>query len=313
MKGLDLSREFYKAFGEKMIAEKFPSVVQYIAVGLTGGGSQCYGYDDEISRDHDFEPEFCIFLPDENIVDEKTAFELQKEYEKLPREFAGFTRTATAPAGGRRNGVFRISEFFSRTVGSATGELTAEMWLALPQYALCEATNGEIFVDNYGKITRIRQSLAQYPADIRLKKLAGNLVLMGQSGEYNYSRLLKRGDTAGAQLALFEFAKYAASSAFLINNRYMPYYKWQFKALGELPSLSDLGDKCEFLISTDNSPENAKIKIDIIREIGEEIVKELINDGISAKENIPFEEQGYIINEKIRDVGIRNSHILVGV
>ncbi len=313
MKGLDLSKEFYKAFGEKMIAEKFPETVQYIAVGLAGSGSQCCGYDDELSRDHDFEPEFCIFIPDEDKVSEKTAFLLQKEYEKLPKEFMGFHRTAVAPTGGRRNGVFRISEFFGKTIGSRNGELTSEMWLSLPQYALCEATNGEIFFDGYGELTRIRENLSSYPRDIKLKKLSGNLVLMGQSGEYNFPRLLKRGDTAGAQLALFEFVNHATECAFLINNRYMPYYKWRFRALRELPRLSDLGDKCEFLISTDNSPENAEIKEEIIREIGEETIKELVNDGLLTEKYQSLEEQGYRLNEKIKAVSIRNANILIGV
>ena len=68
MKGLDLARAFYEEYGLPMLEEQFSDVLDKIAIGLTGSGSECYGYDDEISQDHDFEPGFCIFLPEEYTV-----------------------------------------------------------------------------------------------------------------------------------------------------------------------------------------------------------------------------------------------------
>ena len=63
MKGLELSRKYYEEFGKPMLKEQFPEIEHLIAVGLVGSGSDCYGYDDDISHDHDFEPGFCLFLP----------------------------------------------------------------------------------------------------------------------------------------------------------------------------------------------------------------------------------------------------------
>ena len=54
MKGLILSEEYYHQFGTKMIEEIFPKYKEKIAAGLAGDGSECYGFDDEISRDHDW-------------------------------------------------------------------------------------------------------------------------------------------------------------------------------------------------------------------------------------------------------------------
>ena len=62
MKGLELSKAYYEAFGKQMIHDKFPELEKEIAIGLVGSGSECYGYDDEISKDHDFEPGFCMFV-----------------------------------------------------------------------------------------------------------------------------------------------------------------------------------------------------------------------------------------------------------
>ena len=80
MKGLELCEKFYNEYGAFMLRNEFPELEGIIAVGLCGSGSECFGYDDELSKDHDFEPGFCIFIPDESIIDDKTAFRLELQY-----------------------------------------------------------------------------------------------------------------------------------------------------------------------------------------------------------------------------------------
>lgn len=311
MKGLELSKKYYEEFGKPMIHENFPEYEKIIAIGLVGSGSECYGYDDEFSQDHDFEPGFCLFIPDE--IDEKASFNLEKAYNKLPREFRGFKRSTVKPVGGKRNGVFRIKDFYLNKVGSANGELTIEQWLSIPDFSLKEATNGEIFRDDAGEFTAIRNKLISVPKDIRFKKLAGNLLIMAQSGQYNYPRILKRGETASAQLSLFEFANSAMKCFFLLNNEFMPYYKWQFKALRELKNGEFFADYLEFLISTDNSPENALIKITIIDSVCNEIITLLKNNNITKATCNDLEKHAYSVNDFIKDGNLRNSNILIGI
>jgi len=313
MTGLDLARQYYEAFGKEMLQRDFHEILPYLAIGLAGSGSECYGYDDKISRDHDFEPGFCIFLPGENIVDRKTAFQLERAYAKLPKEFMGTERSPLNPVGGNRHGVIRMEEFFLEKLGTPNGNLSAEAWFSVPEYALLEATNGEVFFDPYGLFTEIRAKLRYYPEDVRRKKLAGELLLMGQAGQYNYSRCLARGDTAAAQLALFEFTQSTLHTIYLLNQSYMPYYKWSFRGLKDLPCLSELGEKLEHLISSGNSLKEAKEKTEAVENICSAVCNELRRQGLIHSKSSEMEEVAYAANDAVSDPNIRNLHILYGV
>ncbi len=174
MQGLEISRSYFNEFGLPMLAEGFFEISQYLCCGMFGSGSECLGYDDEESRDHDFEPGFMILLPGEDIVDRRTEFLLERAYAKLPKEYMGLKRSMFAPGGGSRKGVIRAEEFFYDRLGTRDGYLSVAQWLQTPEQYLLEATNGEVYFDNYGLVTEIRQRIAYLPEDIRLKKLAGN-------------------------------------------------------------------------------------------------------------------------------------------
>ena len=313
MGGLELSREFFDAYGKPMLETHFPHLLPKLAAGLFGSGSECFGYDDEISRDHDFEPGFCIFLPGEDEVDRRSAFLLERAYAKLPKEFRGFRRQTLLPVGGARHGVLRTGEFFQAMVGAPDGLLTAAQWLTIPEEALAEAVNGELYFDNLGEVTLIRDSLAEYPADIRLKRLAGQLLLMGQAGQYNYGRCLRHGETAAAQLAAHEFVKSALSAIFLLNRRYQPYYKWSFRSLRALPKLGNLASPLETLISTPNGPEDIPAKEHIIEETALAVASLLREEGLSDLPGGELEAHAYAVNDRIRDGELRNMHILAAV
>ena len=178
---------------------------------------------------------------------------------------------------------------------------------------MAEATNGEVFEDNLGEFTEIRNRLMNMPQDILLKKLAGNLLIMAQSGQYNYPRILNRGETAAAQLSLFEFSNAAMKVCFLLNGKYMPYYKWQFRALRDLPNGAFIADSLEFLISTDNSSENANIKNEIINSVAEEIISILKEKEITKATCNDLEKHAYSVNDFIKDGELRNANILIGI
>lgn len=313
MKGLEIAKAYFDMYGWPMLEAEFGQVLQYLAVGLVGSGSECFGFDDEVSRDHDFEPGFCLFLPGEDVVDRRTAFLLERAYAKQPKEFMGLKRSLMQPVGGPRRGVLRIGDFLMEKTGTEDGRLTLKQWMMIPEASLAETVNGEIFFDHYGEMTEVRQRLAFYPEEVRRKKLAGHLLLMAQSGQYNYMRCLRHGETGAAQLAVCEFVKSAMSAFFLLDGVYQPYYKWAFRALRSLPGREPAADLLEYLLTTDNSEENRDAKYMVIEEIASDLIGELIDRGLTQANCGDLEKHAYSVNDGIGDGLLRNMHVLAGV
>ena len=312
MNGLALSRRYYEQYGRSLLMERFPSIVNQLAVGLAGAGSECMGFDDAVSEDHDFSPGFCIWLPGEEIVDRRTSFLLERAYASLPKEFEGRRRSQMLPVGGARTGVMRMADFFSDKCGDPVGQLTLEQWLTVPTASLAEATNGEVFSDPAGVFSQIRESLRHMPRDARLKRMAGHLLLMAQSGQYNYQRCLDHGETGAAQLAACEFVRHAISVIFLLNDKYEPFYKWAFRAMRDLPLLPELEKELTDIISTPNDPETSFKKYTIIEETASAIISALSDLGFTKASCGDLEKHAYSVNDAVSDGRLRNMHILCG-
>ena len=313
MRGLELARAYYEAHGRPMLAEQFPHLLAHVAVGLFGSGSECFGYDDEISRDHDFEPGFMLLLPGEDVVSRRDAFLLERAYDRLPREFMGLRRGLVKPVGGARRGVLRTAAFFTDKVGAADGVMTVGQWLTVPEHALAEAVNGAVFFDGPGEVTAIRARLSAWPEDIRKKRLAGRLLLMGQAGQYNYPRCLKHGEKGAAQLAAVDFARHCMAAVFLLNGVYQPYYKWAFRAMRGLPRLALLAELMEYLLTTDNDGDMAAAKADVIEGVAADVIAELRRQGLTRADGGDLEQHALSVNGAIADGDIRNLHVLAAV
>ena len=312
MRGLEISERFYREYGERLIAELFPEYKDRIAAGLVGEGSECFGFDDEISRDHDFEAGFCLWITEE---DERLfGFKLERAYAKLPKEFMGLKRETLSPVGGNRRGVMTIESFYRKFIGSAGVPESLKHWLFLSPEMLATATNGKVFSDPSGNFSQIREALKKgYPRDVRLKKLAAHLALAGQAGQYNYERLIARGETGAAQLAIFEFVKNVLSAVFLLNNRYQPFYKWTYMAMRKLPKLSDLETSLSGLTELGNSAAEASGKIEIIEGVCAELIAELKAQNLTDAVCNNLETHAYSVTDKIDDNELRNMHVMDGI
>lgn len=227
--GLALSREYYEAFGIPMIREQFGEYEDRIAVGLAGRGSDCFGYDDALSRDHDWGPDFCMWVTDETYAEIGAA--LQKAYEALPAEFKGYQR-APHVSGRNRRGVIRISEFYRSLVGAERYDQID--WRNVSDASLAAAVNGEVFRDDEQIFTDFRNRLLTgYPEHIFYLKLAEAGAKYAQAAEYNFGRMLERGDEVTARMFVWDGIKEAMRLGLYLEKRYPPHDKWLYRSLQE--------------------------------------------------------------------------------
>ena len=324
--GLKLARAYWNEYGKPLIAERYPEYQGRIAAGLVGHGSECYGFDDELSHDHDFGPGFCLWLTDEDYA--AIGERLQADYESLPDTFMGFgpkSQTARAQGAGRRVGVFRIGDFFESITGyrQAPPADRPHEWLMLDEPTLAAATNGEVFADPLGAFSKTRQGFKLMPEDVRLSLISRRLGMIAQAGQYNLPRMLQRGDGAAAWCAINEFAEAVASLVFLINTPvsagYMPYYKWRFAALRRLSRrmAARLPDACAQLEDVlrlasaacfggvgfgeggKGAAPAAKQVVSIVESICAEIVAELGREGLTDSDETFLEWQRPYVEEHI--------------
>ena len=306
MQGIELSKLYYEEFGRPMLERDFPDHLGKIAVGLVGHGSECFGYDDEISLDHDFEPGFCLWITEED--EKEIGFKLFRAYSKLPKEFMGVKSLGKSALGSNEKGVKTINEFYYAYTGRNGAPETWQDWLYTPSHYFAEATNGDVFYDPLGEFSRIREQIKNgMPEDVRRKKIASCALHMAQSGQYNYKRCISHGELASARLALDKFARNAAEIVFLLEKRHAPYYKWIFRSMKELPQLSYIAYKLERLITL-NSDETLMIEL-LIEEISSDIISVFESQGITEATCNFLESHAYSINDTITDNEIRNLHI----
>lgn len=265
VKGLELSQSFYEDHGKSMISSHFTAYETQIAVGLVGEGSECFGYDDVFSTDHDFGVGFCMWLPD--ALFEQIGSQLKEEYEKLPTEYQGVHRTSLRDS--HRVGVFSISGFYESLFGMPHAPVTDTEWAFTPEHQLAQACNGKVFRDDLGQFTAVRnQILAHYPLEVLGKKLAEKAHLVSQTGQYNLQRTLKRGDTVTASLILSDFSRHTMEMLCLLHRTYAPFYKWTYKKLQELPNCSPFATKIAQITSLSLSdPQLCSVIEDIVSEI----------------------------------------------
>ena len=246
MKGLELAEKYYEAYGRTMIETQFSHVIDQVAVGLVGQGSECLGFDDEISMDHDYGPSFCIWLP-RDIYTQYGA-QMQAAYMALPQEFMGFSGRVVEEQGRGRVGVLCLEDFYIGILGRDTVPATNQEWLAIAEENLATATNGKVFEDKLGKFSAIRDGLLQYyPREVWLRRLVQSMAKAAQSGQYNYARAMKRGERITAELALTEFIRESMKIVYLLNRKYAPYDKWMHRGMHDLAVCSEIGDMLDLL------------------------------------------------------------------
>ena len=298
--GMEICKKFYEEYGRAMIHEKFPEYEDQMAVGLVGEGSEVFGYDDAFSRDHDFGPGFCIWLPKE--LYKAMGDKVQEEYDKLPQTYMGITR-ATTEMGKGRVGVWRMGDFFEQYTGYREPPEIAAAWVEIDDYKLATVTNGEVWRDDLGEFSRRRSGFLAQPPEAYRVKLARMISSMSQMGQANYARSMARKDYVTAAICIAKYMEDTLHCLFLLNDQYAPYYKWLLTGSKSLEILPEVGDMLRALADTKDQRECWKdFKYDS-RMINNEDQKVMIIEMIAKLILNELQEQGIIKDKKSNFLG----------
>lgn len=279
MLGLTLSKQFYETHALPLFQKQIPDIMPLVAIGLVGEGSECFGFDDVVSQDHDFGPAFCLWLPEAEWQIWREPVE--KILAQLPSHFAGLPTRMRPEQRNGRVGLLNIESFYARYISLPRPPQNWQEWRIIPEHFLATVTNGEVFHDPSQRFTHFRNALLNYyPEDIRLKKIAARCAIMAQTGQYNLIRSAKRSQKVSSMLCISRFAEAALSLTFLCNKRYMPFYKWGDEAVQYLPILGEETHLCLENLSG-ISWSNIQVAIDVIENYCSIVSKSLRSQGLS--------------------------------
>lgn len=229
--GVALSRDYYEAIVRPVIEARWPGLRH--AAGRLGSGSEVLGFDDAVSRDHDFGLRVNLLVPAD------AAGQIDAHLDAvLPDRFGGYpTRFATTwdPQVRHRVQVEDVSTFVaSRTGITASNALSVADWLSLTGQAVLEVTAGPLFVDTAGELTAARERLAWYPDDLWTYVVATDWARLAQELPF-VGRTAERGDDLGSRVIASRLVDIAMHLAHLLERRWPPYAKWAGTSLSRLP------------------------------------------------------------------------------
>jgi hypothetical protein len=204
---------------------QFPHLAGRIAAGRISG-SDVLGGDDEISRDHDWGPQFDLFLSGDDYaaLGERLSRAMN---EAAPNPWKGYR---LAGAGDQSVQVASIPEWFHKHLKLARLPLAAADWPAtgaVSESELYFLRHGEVWVDGTGELDRWRSALHQYPEETLRARVAEECFRVWHHGEYNFvQRMARRRDPVAIAVCLGEFVSGVMRIVLLMTRDFTPYWKW---------------------------------------------------------------------------------------
>lgn len=286
LKGLELNEYYYNDNFKAILEKNYRDILSNISVCSIGFGSDKIKLDDELSRDHDFEPGFII-LVDSNVT-EKDFLELKKDYDSLNKHYKRyFIRNES-----NRNGVFRLSDYENALVESD---------LSFDEIAFF-LSNGKIFMDEGNLLKNIQSKYRIRYEEKHLERIAKKAIEIAQLSEYNIERMRKR-DSISYRLLENELIKKLIEFCYLKEKKYYVDFKWQIKIIENTKSYKDLKFIIEeYLI-------NSKLDSSKLLWISKYLINYFYNLGFIKNEGNYFLDYQYQVLESVKEYYSKRKYV----
>lgn len=275
MKGLEIAQGFYTEWGKAYLEQSFPELAKRVAIGRVFG-SDVIGADDEISQDHNWGPQFTIFLSEEDHAEQGE--ELSKVMNAgAPNPWKGFRLDG---AGDQSVEVASIPLWIETWIGFSEQPSRDEDWKIIVKQRIDGGINearesilyflrhAAIWYDGSGELNKWRESLHYYPERVWYSRLAEELFRVWQHGEYNFvQRIAKRDDPLAKTVCIGEFTDGVMRTLLLLNRDYTPYWKWLAHEFRKLETAKTYAPLLEELASVSNPVRQSEIVQKICGEL----------------------------------------------
>jgi len=298
--GIELSRRFYAELVAPWLGRAFPALRH--AAALIGSGSELLGFDDAMSRDHDWGPRVTIFVSEADFAAQGEAI-VEAFAAAAPADFLGHPLSLKRTRDGEIAGVRRdprhglevhtLEAMLLRTLALEPGEPhDALTWLGLSEQRLLTMTAGAVFHDDDGRLTSLRERLAAFPRDVRLYKLACQWRRIAEEQAF-VGRTGDLGDDLGSRVVTARLVRDAMRMAFLIEGRYTPYPKWFGAAFARMPCAPELTPLLERAVAASDWRDREAALADAYRRLA----KLQLARGLPGAEPVvgPFHDRPFLV------------------
>lgn len=217
IKGLELSESFFNE-NKALLFKKIPSnAIEYITIGLFGFGSECYGVDDEISEDHDFDQGFIILV--EDSVPLTDFLKIKQAHDCLPKLYKRFCLLNQT-----KHGVHYMKEYLNYLGVNDIKNISDESKALL--------LNGKLFYQGFAStFANLRYDIRKnsnydFLIDLSLKALEINKYI-----PYNLKRSLDRGDLYTFKSLKNNLVNHLIEFYYIYHKMYLPHDKLRLKLM----------------------------------------------------------------------------------
>lgn len=254
MQGIALSRGFYTDIVRPWLGAVAPELPH--AAALIGYGSELLGFDDDVSKDHNWGPRVLIVLAQDRFA--ACARQLVAEFSKVaPASYQGepigWRSRPHPPAdsaeavGAHEHGLefHTLEALIENHLAVRSGDkLSGLQWLGFAEQKLLAFTSGAVFHDDDGRLSLVRERMAYFPRDVWLYKIACQWRRIAEEQAF-VGRAGQVGDDLGSRVIAARLARDVMRMGFLLERRYAPYSKWLGRGFSDLPIAQDLAPHLE--------------------------------------------------------------------
>jgi hypothetical protein len=297
--GGELAREFHADVVGPLLTQAMPGL-RY-AAGRLGSGSDVLGFDDAMSRDHDWGCRLTLLvdqadrgaIPQVSLLLER---ELPKSYRGFPVRFpVTWDRSFT-----HKVEIATVRGFAASRLGiDPTTELSVADWLILTGQSVLEVTAGPVFADRTAELAQVRARLNWYPPDTERYVLAAGWQRLSQEMPM-IGRTAEHGDELGSIMLSARLAGDLISLAFTLSRQWQPYPKWRGTAFRALPVAADLAS----LLTAATAARNWRHRESALADACEILLTAQRTRGLPAPPSavIPFWDRPYrTVDEAVRE------------